>query len=141
MSPRMIDIITADACKIFDLEEEYLFELKVDNGINYLSKRFEHDPQLAEALKSNAKFWTWWRELWAERDRKLLTMCVRNSFAIIYRHPIGKSIKLRNGDFIENTALTHIAISDACYFYTKYHTPDQIQFYPNYVLINECLRK
>lgn len=141
MTPKMIDIITADACRFFDLDDEYIFELKVDYGVNYLHKRFAHDPQLAEALKSNAKFWTWWRELWAERDRALLSMCVKQSFIIVYRHPIGKSTKLRNGDYVENIAVTHIALADACYFYTTYHTPERIPFYPNYVLINECLRK
>ena len=135
----MIDIITADAVKLFVLDEVELFNLKVDVGLAYLRKRFETQPHVADALKDHPKFWLWWRELWAERDRKLLSTCEHREFFVAYLHPTGKVMTLPGGDSYQPKGYTYIPVSDVWEFYTKYNKPERIQFYPNDVLINECL--
>jgi len=139
MHSKMIDIITEDVQQLFRLRAEDLFDLKVDYGLAYLDRHFAHDPATASAMKKHPKFWLWWRELWAERDRKLMTMCEAKTYWVKYLYPIGKEIKLDNGDSFQHKGIETIYWSETWNFYRRYHSPSRIEFYPNMVLINECL--
>lgn len=139
MNEAMVKIITADISNLINIEEESLFELKVDYGVAFLEKRFPQNKDIVDALKAHAQFWKWWTELWAERDRKLLSMCTRRQYHIAYTFPIGREIKLAGGDSYVPTETMHITYSDVWDFYCKYHRPERVEFFPNLVLINTCL--
>ena len=141
MTPQLIDVITNDTQERFALDTEELFFLKADYGKQYLDTRFEYEPQIAKALLKAPSFWLWWRELWAERDRKLLNSCVRYPWGIRYTYPVGKTIELANGDSYTPTQSTVIEHDEVWKFYTTYHHWRKIQFYPNYQLINACVKE
>lgn len=139
MQTKMIDIITADVERVLRLRAEDLFDLKLEYGIAYLHRRFELDTDIATALQNHPKFWLWWRELWAERDRKLLAMCEPHEFYLRYVYPVGKEVTLESGDSFQHKGVTGIMWDEVWDFYSKYHRPEKIPFYPNYVLVSECL--
>jgi hypothetical protein len=140
MSPMMIDIITKDVRALFKLDEEELFFLKAEYGKNYLDIRFENEPKIAESLLKAPAFWAWWCELWAERDRKLIQSCKPSLYGNLrYTFPIGKTVQLANGDSYTPTDST--VIEDVWEFYKSYHHWRKIQYYPNYQLINACLKE
>jgi hypothetical protein len=145
MERKVIEVIERDVCKFFNIDEESLFMLKVEHGVEYLGRRFSLDPDMAEKLKAHPHFWAWWTELWAERDKQLLSKCERATSLffgpqIIYTFPVGKEIKLANGDSFTQTETRRIPMGETWDFYKKYHGPERVKFYPNYVLINECLK-
>jgi hypothetical protein len=113
MNTRLIDIVTEDVQKLFGFSETDLFNLKVDVGLQYLEQRFEHDPNIGKLLSTHPAFWLWWRERWAERDREII------------RKVSGKPVPRANS-FLWN-------------WYARHHSAENISFYPNYVLINQCL--
>ncbi|MFD0997711.1 hypothetical protein ACFQ21_00265 [Ohtaekwangia kribbensis] len=118
---------------MFNITEEELFFLRLDNGIAYLNKRFEYQPDIVEALKNHSKFWKWWNDLWTERDKNMLENCERRMDGIVLtvkeRQPIG--ICVIDQKWID--------LKDSFEFYSKYHKPERIKFYPNHVLIDECV--
>lgn len=143
MRAKLIDIITQDASKLFRLNEEDLFNLKVDYGLRYLEERFEHDPNIGKMLSSHTNFWTWWREMWAWRDKQLLKNCERKVWGIAYAHyPVLKHttqvFRLKDRNFKQ---VMPIMERDTWNFYQDFHRPDKITYYPNYVLINSCIKK
>lgn len=139
MEARMIDVITNDTIRFFKLDEEQLFDLKIDYATCYLEERFASDPHIVDALLKHPAFWLWWRELWAERDRNLLQRCAFRSHGILYTFPIGKYVELANGDGYQPTETVIVYNDDVFKFYKTYHWWKKIQLYPNYQLIHTCL--
>lgn len=41
-------------------------------GNDYLDQYFEGDPESAELLKGEKLFWSWWKNLWHERNENFL---------------------------------------------------------------------
>lgn len=141
MSPMMIDVITEDVSRLFKLDEEELFFLKAEYGKNYLDVRFENEIKIAETLVKAPAFWLWWRELWAERDRKLLNSCQRRPWGFQYTYPTGKPCELPGGDSYTPTETIIIEPHEVWNFYKAHHHWRKIQYYPNYQLINACLNE
>jgi hypothetical protein len=139
MDAKQIDLITAEVTKFFDIDEAALFNLKVDNGISYLKQYFAHDPSLIDPLKNHAEFWLWWRELWAQRDLKILQSCEKKAWGFLHRIAVGKTIKLENGGEFTPTDTVKIVHQDVWTFYNAYHHPRNVKFFPNYILINKCV--
>jgi hypothetical protein len=131
---------------MFNITEEELFFLRLDNGIAYLNKRFEHQPDIVEALKNHSKFWKWWNDLWAERDKNMLENCQKRDNGILLTiKQVRKNAEVIIGGkslgmgTVSSTKQQLIDIDDAFEFYSKYHRPERIKFYPNHVLIDECV--
>lgn len=136
MLTKEIDTITEDVEKLFRFNTADLFFLKVDTGKKYLEERVP-DAEIRGALEHHPKFWHWWNELWAERDRRLLSLCVEVAGVIWFRAPVASLHPTK----AQCSVVTPIPKSDQWDFYKKYHRPQNIKFYPNLVLINECMGK
>lgn len=141
MEKRMVEVITRDIAELFSFTEEELFFLKAEHGAAYLNAKFTTDQSdITDALKRNPQFWAWWAQMWAERDRLLLSRCERRPMLIKYTFPIGKERKVGLNDSYIPSETIHISIEDTWEFYKKYHSPGRIKYYPNYVLIRECIK-
>src|SRR5688572_25301066 len=103
MEAKLIDVITNDTIRLYGLNEEALFFLKTDYAKLYLQERFAQDPHIVDALLKHPAFWTWWRELWADRDRNLLKRSAFREYGFTYTYPIGKFVELPNGDGYQPT--------------------------------------
>jgi hypothetical protein len=142
MSNKRIDETRDLVVRLFGFEVDQLTELVIDNGLAYLDIHYPTDNDIRSALSKHPKFWTWFRELWAERDRKILACCHRCSGHIRYEYPItAQRASPIGGGYEHNQVLvsTPIPLCEAWDFYTKYHKPARIEYFPNYVLIDECL--
>lgn len=140
MHKRIIDIITKDVSNLLRLDEDDLFDLKVTVGLQYLELYFEHDPNIGKMLSTHAKFWLWWCELWAQRDRELLKLCERKAWGIAYRYKL-KEVVLKDGNKFTPIQIVPILARDVWSFYTNHHNAARIKFYPNYVLISACMKE
>ncbi len=121
MDTRLIDTITSDTVKFFDLNAEAVFTLKVEYGCSYLESAFKDDPELIDALRAHPAFWMWWRELWAERDRELMIKTKKGNFGFAYLP--GMTIRV-------------IFQKHMWTFYEDYHDWRNVKQYPNTVMMN-----
>jgi hypothetical protein len=133
MHPKIIDIVTADVSRLFDLDEAALFNLKLEYGLRYLDDRFANDPHLKKALSSHAEFWLWWRQLWAERDRELLKRCSAKSYGI---ELVTESDYSSYGG--KMAMVKPILHSQVWEFYEDFNYWSRVKLYPNNVLISAC---
>jgi len=139
MEAKMIDVITNDTIKFFRLDEQDLFYLKIDFATSYLQERFGSDRHIVAALLKHPAFWMWWNELWAERDRNIITRSRFRPHGVIYTYPIGKYVELPNGDGYQPSETDIIPFADVWTFYERAHSWKRIQLYPNYQLIHTCM--
>lgn len=141
MTIEQIEDITREAIKVFNLNEDAVFNMKVDNGLRYLDERFANDHLVRDPLKSHAEFWLWWRDLWAQRDLKLIGMCEPKLYGFRYTFPIGKPIKTAKGEVFTPTDSISVLNHEVWDLYKSFHHPRNVNFYPNHILIQSCLEK
>lgn len=133
MHPKLIEIVTEDVSKLFRLESQWLFELKLEYGMKYIEERYKHEPHIAEGLRNSPLFWHWWRELWAKRDRQLMKACERKAYGVIYTY-------YQNG-YIGScgTRQRNVFHEELQELYEDYHYWTRVVFYPNPVMIEACI--
>jgi hypothetical protein len=140
MNAEKINLISKEVAKFFDLDDTALFNLKVDNGLKYLEQHFSQDPELVNPLRDHPDFWLWWRELWAQRDSRLIAMCERKFYGYLYTFPIGKEVVLPGGKSYTPTDSTRVFNDNVWDFYKAFHHPRNVKFYPNHILISNCMQ-
>ena len=133
MHTKIIDIITSDACRFFNLDEDAVFHLKIEYGIKYLENRFSDDPDMCDALKHHAAFWLWWRQLWAERDRQLMKRCEHKYYGFNYSFPLNS---YRGNVPMQETR--RVFTDETWDFYEEFHYWHKVKLYPNEVMIKCC---
>lgn len=136
MHPKLIDIITADVCRVFYLREEAVFELKVEYGMKFIEDRFEDSPEVAEALKSMPEFWNWWRERWAHRDREMMKRCEPKFFGFNYTFLLNGYIGTQR---MQDTR--RIFHEDVWEFYEDFHYWRKVDYYPNTELVCTAIKR
>lgn len=127
MHAKLIDIITEDVIRLFELDRDALYNLRLEYGLQYLDIRFEHDPAIGKAMSTYANFWNWWVELWAQRDRELMKYCKEQPWGISYRR------------YLPEYTVKVIRMADRWQWYQQYHKPERIKFYPNQLLVSSCM--
>lgn len=133
MHTKMIDIITADACRRFNLDADEVFTLKVEYGLKFIDDRFQDTPEVAEALKGTVEFWNWWRERWAHRDRELMSRCEDKFFGFNYTYLMNGYVGTQRMQ--ETKRIYHDEVWE---FYTDFHYWRKVQYYPNTELVSKC---
>lgn len=133
MHAKIIDIIEGDVIRFLNLDEQAVFDLKIEYGLKYLNNRFGDDPEMEAALKSHAAFWLWWRELWAERDRAILKRTERKTYGFNYTY----NLNARMGTF-PLTETKRVFFDDVWEFYEDFHYWSKVKLYPNEVMIKCC---
>ena len=59
---------TASIQQLTGLSDEDLFFMKVDTGVKFLELQCRNDAYGIQQMKDNAFFWSWWINLWHQRD-------------------------------------------------------------------------
>jgi len=149
MLAKTIEIVTQDVTRLFQLNSDELFELKLDYGLKYIKDRYPSDirwgePEIAQALKKSELFWNWWIDLWAHRDRLLMNKCERK----IYAQHNGECEYGVNYTFLLNGYMGQqrmqetrvLAPDDLWDFYQDYHYWRKVTLYPSEVLIGACIK-
>lgn len=131
MHPKLIEIITKDAQQLFGINEAEMFELKMLYGSRYISDRYKDEPEVAAALRHSSKFWDWWLQLWARRDRDIMKSTVRTSWGL--RHTY---LDLNGDECIMKVNNNSLGV-----FYKASHFWKKVQFYPNPVMIESCIQE
>jgi hypothetical protein len=140
MHTKLIEIITQDVTRLFQLNGEDLFDLKLEYGMKYIDDRYPatecwREPNdIAQALKNSPIFWNWWLQLWATRDRHLMKHCEAKQYGVSYSFQ-SNCVK-GNATLMVSRKLIHDDLWD---FYQDFHYWRKVQFYPNEVLISQCM--
>jgi len=129
MHPKIINVIERDVCELLRLDADAVFNLKVEYAVAYLEGRFE--SHIVKELMNNSRFWMWWRELWAQRDRNFMKEVTVKRWGLSYTY----SLNWR--DFPDYTETKNILYKGAWDFYKEFHNWKGIKYYPNQVLMNE----
>jgi hypothetical protein len=131
MHNKLIEIITKDAQSFFGINEAEMFELKMDYGDRYIKERYQEEPEIATALRHSSKFWEWWIQLWARRDRDLLRRTRRTVYGLVHTY-----VDLNGHECNMPVRSNSIAV-----FYRASHFWGKVQFYPNQVMIEACVQE
>ena len=130
MTTEALDQITKEVTEFFGLNPEELYWFKIENGLKYLNHHFGNDLELEDGLKGHQEFWRWWRELWADRDKELLSRTERKVYGFNYAKPLD-----RNKNYTDTKRVLH---AHAWEFYQEFHYWRSIQFRPTFLLISQC---
>jgi len=134
MHPKLIQVITKDVCDFFNLDECAVFDLKIEYGLKYLANRYQQEPEIMNALKNHSQFWSWWTELWAERDKLIMKRSEKKAYGFNYSYPLNRM--LGSQPLME----TRKVFTDETWeFYEDMHYWIKVKLYPNPVLVSACI--
>lgn len=135
MNPKVVSIIESDMCDLFRITPKEMFDLKLEYGINYLENKYNETPDLRNALAHSQAFWTWFRMIWANTDRRLLNNIKVTKWGISYSMPHKQSGEVW-------TLSKRFTWKEVMELYRFYHKIDVYSaFRPNSIIINKALQE
>ena len=70
-----IEQMDAQICELLGLDQERLFWLKLEDGINYLNEWIGEDlPAQKEDMQRLPEFWDWWKQVWYIYDQNFMSL-------------------------------------------------------------------
>lgn len=89
MKQQIIDIIETEVAEKLRLDKADVMWLKIEYGVEFLHNYLEAGDPLIEQLKQSKAFWNWWRAVWANRDKYLMSNTGEpKKLGFIYLQPV-----------------------------------------------------